>query len=145
MRKVVHLTWEDFDQAVWRLAGQLEPFRSQLTGVYGEPRGGLPLAVALSHQLKLPFIRYAPWQEGASYPTLLWCDDIVDSGLTLQSRSKRIGRGAVWVRRAGMEIPAHVCTAHVTFVDAWMVFPWERRPSQKEVEEELERLRLRGP
>ena len=46
------LTWHDFDRAVASIAERLHGrcFR----GVHGLPRGGLVLAVSLSHRLELP-------------------------------------------------------------------------------------------
>lgn len=88
-----------------------------VTGVYGEPRGGLCMAVALSHFRDVPMVR----RTGAD---VLWVDDIFDSGATYHSRGKPYyKRHAVWLRREGVDCP-------IPYVDtvpkgAWAVFPWE--------------------
>ena len=50
-----NLSWEELDEAVFKLASTFEGVA--LNGVYGFPRGGLPLAVALSHQLSIPLLK----------------------------------------------------------------------------------------
>ena len=48
------LSWAQFDQAVAQLAARFAD--AELTGVYGVPRGGLCLAVALSHAMERPLL-----------------------------------------------------------------------------------------
>ena len=47
------LTWQEFDLAVDAIAQHFK--YKKIKSVFGEPRGGLPLAVALSHILKVPY------------------------------------------------------------------------------------------
>jgi hypoxanthine phosphoribosyltransferase len=112
-RKLHPLSWTDFDAAAGALALAVEPGAS---GVYGEPRGGLPLAVALSHRLGLPLLAHMS-------PEMIWVDDIVDSGQTLLARRRLFPHAQflTWVTRkwrpdveAAQVIPA-----------GWIVFPWE--------------------
>ena len=56
----------------------------QIKNIYAIPRGGLPLAVSLSHRLNLPIIM----NETEISPQTLVVDDIFDSGATL----KEVGR-----------------------------------------------------
>lgn len=105
----VVLTWEDFDEFV-RWAD------TDADGVYGEPRGGLVPAVAISHALRLPL-----WQSPRA--RMLWVDDIADSGRTLEAARLRFP-GAdflAWVRRPGQDVRAHLTIDH-----GWVVFPWEQ-------------------
>ena len=46
------ITWEDFNYAVRKLAREYKG--KGITEVVGISRGGLPLAVALSHELGVP-------------------------------------------------------------------------------------------
>ena len=76
------LSWQQFDDAVARLAERFED--ESIHGIYGIPRGGLCLAVALSHAMEQPFLlrlagclvgmrctrRARPWLCGSSAPML---------------------------------------------------------------------------
>ena len=44
---IKHFTWSEFDKSVEEIADKCK-FR-EFSGIYGVPRGGLCLAVALSH------------------------------------------------------------------------------------------------
>src|SRR3989338_9674448 len=69
-------TWRQFDQDIHRIARRAQKLNKKFDGVWGPPRGGLPLAVCLSHTLCLPLL---------NKPTAktLIVDDIADSGKTL--------------------------------------------------------------
>jgi len=73
MSKYAYLDWLDFDLAISRLYDRYKGI--EFSGVYGVKRGGLALAVALSHQLKLKFLN-------KPNTDCLWVDDIIDSGAT---------------------------------------------------------------
>ena len=49
-----YFTWQEFDKSVEYIANQCECLK--LSGIYGVPRGGLCLAVALSHRLNVQLI-----------------------------------------------------------------------------------------
>ena len=51
---ISYFTWNEFDNSVERIANKCS-FRD-FSGIYGVPRGGLCLAVALSHKLKIKLI-----------------------------------------------------------------------------------------
>ena len=70
------LSWPQFDQAVQQLASRFAG--SAVTGVYGVPRGGLCLAVALSHAIDRPLL-------SAPEPSALIVDDVYETGRTLQA------------------------------------------------------------
>jgi hypoxanthine phosphoribosyltransferase len=115
--RVVELTWAQFDLAVAWIAHEALDYG--VTGVVGPARGGLPLAVALSHRLRVPLL--AEPVSGA-----LWVDDIVDTGLTLRAVRKQCSSlvTASWyVRHNARSRPdIHV---HRTQGEEWLVFPWE--------------------
>jgi len=48
---ISYFTWSEFDKSVEEIADKCR-FK-EFSGIYGVPRGGLCLAVALSHKLKL--------------------------------------------------------------------------------------------
>ncbi|CAB4133806.1 Phosphoribosyltransferase domain [uncultured Caudovirales phage] len=110
--KLHSLTWQDFDRAVNHLVTKIDT--SKIKAIYGEPRGGLPLAVALSHRLDLPLVKI-------SGDFVLWVDDIVDSRRTLDRSLPYFGQFVSWVSRK----PETDCQSAVVIPDAWIVFPWE--------------------
>ena len=113
--KLQLLTWIDFQDAIDILATYIRPGAS---GIFGEPRGGLPLAVALSHRTGLRFLREPNGD-------MIWVDDIIDSGETLGCRGVDFPRAQyiAWIGRA--KHPA-VEVARIIRSD-WVVFPWEDR------------------
>lgn len=110
-RTIYVLSWDDFEMAVLWIAKQVG---RRVTEIYGEPRGGLPLAVALSHVMKLP------WTDRPSR-TALWVDDIVDSGKTLAAVADRFEVKAAWVIRGDHPVIAPIKLND----DRRVLFPWE--------------------
>ena len=49
-----YFTWSEFDKSVEYITNNCKNLK--LSGIYGVPRGGLCLAVALSHKLKIKLI-----------------------------------------------------------------------------------------
>ena len=74
------LSWTQFDQAVSVLAKRYSAI--SMTGIYGVPRGGLCLAVALSHALQQPLL-------SDPVPDALIVDDVYETGRTLQALHAR--------------------------------------------------------
>lgn len=109
-----HLTWDEFDQAVYQLASLFKD--RVLTGVYGFPRGGLCLAVALSHRLRLPLLHEIE-------PDCLVVDDIYETGRTLAPASQYEGvECAVWISKVQ---PTWFRAVEVIDSSHWIIFPWE--------------------
>jgi len=50
---IIKFSWEEFDAAADMIADEIKSkgLLKKFTHIYGIPRGGLPLAVALSHRL----------------------------------------------------------------------------------------------
>ena len=71
---ISYFTWSEFDKCVEQIATKCS-FR-EFYGIYGVPRGGLCLAVALSHKLKIELI-------SKPLKNSLIVDDIYETGLTL--------------------------------------------------------------
>ncbi len=71
----VYLTWNDYTYALSIMIDKIKDsyMRRNPSGVYGIPRGGLPLAVSLSNLLKLPMLM-------CPAPNCLIVDDILDRG-----------------------------------------------------------------
>jgi len=97
-------------------------------GIYGLPRGGLPVAVHLSHHLDVPmFIDLDQYKGG----TLLVVDDIVDSGGTYNKFIElAFQKGIEFITSSIFYKP---CSSYKPDVfvsevpsNLWIVFPWER-------------------
>lgn len=114
--KLKQYTWADFDKAVRQMAFKCKAHPDAM-GIYGVPRGGLCLAVALSHALGLPLVQ----RPG---PGIIWVDDIADRGDTLAVAE---GDGCifrvVWFKKR--HCPKEVACANEIPNHHWVVFPWE--------------------
>ena len=75
-----YFTWSEFDKGVDLIANKCKSLKS--SGIYGIPRGGLCLAVALSHKLNIKLIE-KPIKKS------LIVDDVYETGITL-SKFKHI-------------------------------------------------------
>ena len=118
-------TWEEFDKDVEELSAWARG--RNFGGIYGIPRGGLVVAVALSHRLGLP-LKLRP--EEIDEDTLV-VDDISDSGKTLLELEENIK-----IRPMAATLFFHKDTKRMPdfFLrdkKEWVVFPWETDESSK--------------
>ena len=111
---ITHFTWRDFDKSVEHIANKCKFL--EFSGIYGVPRGGLCLAVALSHKLKIKLI---------SEPTKnsLIVDDVYETGITLNT-FKGI-EGAMFFVIFSKIKPSWWNTVHISEKSNWIIFPWE--------------------
>ena len=56
MSKKVYISWEGYDSYIDSITNWVKTSDLNLGAVYGLPRGGLPIAVSLSHRLHLPLL-----------------------------------------------------------------------------------------
>lgn len=111
--RVIKLTYEKFAQMIQVLSDKIPSGR--FDAVYGIPRGGVPVAIALGAKLGLPVVQ-------SPGPNTLVCDDICDSGATL-SRYEDSPSAVLYVRdssQAKVEYFAEI-------ENAWVEFPWEEK------------------
>ena len=112
---MIKLRWDQFDLAVASLSAQLT--NNVSSGVFGVPRGGLCLAVALSHALHLPLL-------DTPNPDALIVDDVYETGQTLEALRLQCPHAtfAVWVSKCP---PQWWLAAQVVDSPEWLLFPWE--------------------
>ena len=112
---MIEFHWQHFDHAVVSLSDQLNG--PNISGVFGVPRGGLCLAVALSHALDLPLLDNPT-------PDALIVDDVYETGRTLESLRLQCPDAtfAVWVSKCP---PQWWLAAEVVESPEWLLFPWE--------------------
>lgn len=114
------MNWEAFDIAAELLVKKVKG--QNFTCIYGQPRGGLILAVMLSHKLGLP-LSLTP------YSSMLWCDDIVDSGNTYLKMKQKFPK-AIYCSLLAKKFQNEVLHAFdYSDKNEWVVFPWETKES----------------
>ncbi len=111
-------SWEAFTRDADLIAHTLRKkfARKHFDGIYGIPRGGLVLAVTLSHRMKLPML-LAPTKHS------LVVDDIADTGETLR-HYREIGAAIVtlFYHRQSIVIPDVWIREKKK---KWIHYPWE--------------------
>ena len=135
--KYQYYTWKLFERDVKLIVAQIraiETYRDKrFNKVYGIPRGGLVLAVRLSHALEIPLeLDYSHIEPELADPLrygrkTLIVDDIADTGNTLKpfkdqgffvvtifKHPESVIEPDAWIREKGKK---------------WIVFPWETAPS----------------
>ena len=113
---ISYFNWSEFDESVEYIANECKFLR--FSGVYGIPRGGLCLAVALSHKLKINLI-------SEPKKNSLIVDDIYETGITLNSL--RDIEGATFFVLFSKVKPIWWNTVKITAKNEWIVFPWENK------------------
>ena len=124
-------TWGEFDKSVDYIANQCKKLK--LSGIYGVPRGGLCLAVALSHKLNVQLIE-------KPLKSSLIVDDVYETGLTLNN-FKNV-EGANFFVLVSKKKPIWWNTVNLVQNEEWIVFPWENK--QNELIEEKNYKSKRG-
>jgi hypoxanthine phosphoribosyltransferase len=120
LSKYYILSWSDFDNCIEQITNNYKT--KNISAVYGEPRGGLPMAVALSHRLKVPLVHELDFavQLKKNNSTVLWVDDIIDTEKTYVENKENFSYFASWVSRFKSNEFFSVTTS-----DKWVIFPWE--------------------
>ena len=111
---VKYISWSEFDESVEYVANKCKFL--EFSGIYGIPRGGLCLAVALSHKLKINLI-------SEPIKNSLIVDDIYETGITLKT-FKNI-EGAMFFVLFSKVSPTWWNSVHISEKSDWIVFPWE--------------------
>ena len=126
----LYLTWDDIVDVVdyiYSYSSILAAHKQQtISGVYGLPRGGLVLAVLVSHKLEVPLL-------SAPADNCIIIDDICDSG---ESLSHYISNSSNSVSSKNYHIATAVIRKDCKYIDniiyrdivdpgVWVVFPWE--------------------
>lgn len=117
--------WEAFENATNNIKDYIIYENIRVDYVYGLPRGGLCLAVKLSHLLGKPFII----ELNDSYKNVLILDDITDSGETIKPFFERKEK----LQSNDTVITWHLNTNnyriepdyYVQKTNKWVVYPWE--------------------
>ena len=114
IKMVNHFSWSEFDKSVEHIYNKCKFI--EFSGIYGVPRGGLCLAVALSHKLKINLMP-------KPIKNSLIVDDVYETGMTLNT-FKNI-EGAMFFVLFSKIKPIWWNTVHISKKNEWIVFPWE--------------------
>ena len=125
-----YFTWREFDNSVDFIANKCKKLK--LSGIYGVPRGGLCLAVALSHKLNIQLI-----EKPLKYSLIV--DDVLETGITL--RSFKDIEGAKFFVLFSKKKPSWWNTVNLSHKKEWIVFPWENKNNELIEEKEYQRKR----
>ena len=129
--KKVFVSWNDIDHQVDKLASKIK----NVDYVVGIPRGGLVVAVIMSHKLEIKHItidhleKLEEFNLNIDKKKILIVDDISDSGQTLKHYKKQgYTTATLDVRNTTVTKPDFYCNWLET--TDWIVYPWEKKDSK---------------
>ena len=114
-----YFTWSEFDKSIDYISNKCKFWK--ISGIYGIPRGGLCLAVALSHKLNIKLIE-KPLKNS------LIVDDVFETGRTL-SNFKNI-EGANFFVLVSKSKPIWWNSVNLIDRKEWIIFPWENKNNE---------------
>lgn len=119
MKELVN--WKDIEEYITQVAEYYKD--KKITGVYGLPRGGLVLAVMLSHKMNIPLLM-APTRD------CIIIDDICDSGESLiHYTTNRYDDNKYHITTMYFNPDSNMQDKIEFYVkikdENWIVFPWE--------------------
>ncbi len=110
-------SWSDFGEDIKKMAVLIKSSGVKFESIWGPARGGLPLAVSLSHALHLPFVATPNGK------TTLIVDDIADTGKTLKNFADQgYFIATIFYHKQSEFVPSIWLREKE---DDWVVFPWE--------------------
>ena len=117
-----YITWEMFGRAIKVLAQKIrnDPNFERFKRIYGIPRGGVVVAIALAHQLDLKVELEPRRSDECGVSDLLIVDDIVDTGKTISKYGNLMKVSLYYNIRSTVKPNYHIYTT-----DKFIVFPWE--------------------
>lgn len=134
MRTLYPLAWTEIDIGIQEIADTIKKSELNFNYIYGIPRGGLPLAVMLSHLLNKPLIMNLDARH-----KILLVDDICDSGDTIDTFLKLSKNIVKVVCLINLTKRTDIISCRLgygedenfTFDKKWVIFPWESRENAK--------------
>ena len=121
----IYFTWSEFDKSVEYISKKCNCLK--FSGIYGIPRGGLCLAVALSHKLNTKLV-------SEPLKNSLLVDDVYETGITLDTY-KNV-EGAMFFVLFSKVKPTWWNSVKLSPKEDWIVFPWEKKDSYHKDQEE---------
>ena len=124
------ISWKEYDDMINKIAVYVKHVNKEEIGaIYGLPRGGLPIAVSLSHSLGLPLLMNYYDRKVVTRKKILVVDDIADTGHTLKDfDSPHNIICTMHYHKDSIVKPEFFCYEKT---DEWIVYPWERDDSEE--------------
>jgi xanthine phosphoribosyltransferase len=120
----MNLSWKDIDILCESLSQKIRQSGIKYEFIYGVPRGGLVVAVILSHKLGIP-LKTDPWNPFKS--KYLVVDDINDSGRTLFPHTREPNAHTVVLTTRSTSKIQSTYSGDTIEDDEWVYFPWENK------------------
>lgn len=125
-RRVRRLTWVEYGEYLSRFCELVKSYQEDsihFEAVSGIPRGGVPIAVSVSHYFDIDY--RDPVYHVFHTPTLL-VDDICDTGSMMKGTqnwgdASLVVRGTLFVRERTQDL----VQIFVEVTDDWVIFPYE--------------------
>ncbi|MBI4087388.1 MAG: hypothetical protein HY434_00970 [Candidatus Liptonbacteria bacterium] len=121
-----YYTWRQFDEDAKKMAAWAKD--RNFSGVYGIPRGGLVIAVKLSHLMNTPLVLS---REDITRRTLI-VDDIIDGGGTVRRLMASLGQGfevaSIYFNKAAVDATPSFFAREKK---RWVIFPWETEETSR--------------
>lgn len=116
---MIYRNWQDFVKIVDMLASTIKSHGNH-TIITAPPRGGLPIAICLSHKLQIPYINIESINKQSN---ILLIDDIADTGRTVARLNFKWKTFATW-----FYCERSIIVPNIFFetTKEWVVFPWEQ-------------------
>ena len=124
------ISWNVVDECVLDIAEHILRTEIKFEGVYGIPRGGVILAVMLSHKLDIPYFDDIEHALGNGKEFII-IDDITDTGKTLNNYKKMDSSEIAYYVTIHEHEQSSVKPDYSVLYkeDKWIVYPWEIRDS----------------
>lgn len=124
------ITYNEYGKMMDSLCNKLSNSDSSFDVIYGLPRGGLALAVHISHQLSLPLVTSIRQIEGLySDKQILAVDDIMTNGHTFSRFIEFAKLKNIKYKTAVLCYKPNIYTPNFweyeVSEDEWIIFPWE--------------------
>jgi len=123
----LYMNWQMFDRAITKIAADVALKFPNTKVIYGIPRNGLILAVAISHRLNIPIIQELRVRDGYELSEVLVVDDVSDTGKTL-GKYVGIPTATLYFKPKTSKKKPDI---YVYETDRLIVFPWETEESAK--------------
>ena len=130
MAQKEYISWDKFGKMCSLLSDRLKTEPRRIDVVFGVPRGGLLLAVYLSHHLNVPLLQHVSWGIDHIKGYILVVDDISDTGITLSNIKSRLDRaGKKYIITTLHYKPQTIVKPdyYISETDKWIEYPWETK------------------